>query len=564
MKKIFLSAVFLVTIAVTVLAQNTPVISKPTFFVLSPDVKLVTDIYFPDTTNKYPVILMRSPYPRQQYISLAEFFATKGYITVVQSVRGTGGSSGSNIPFVYEKEDGVKMLDKIAAQTWCNGSIGIYGSSYNSFCGLTLGASGHPALKALLNISGWVEPAIMAQPSGVNHLMLNVPWILFSFSGGKLIPGRYNSDSIFLHTPVNTALKKMGIDVELQQINSSLGVNKGFDYKKFDVPVFHITGLYDFANEGTFILADSLATYNKTQKMWIGPWMHDQLYSGSKKWGELEVPAAAFENISQKILDTAVWWFDKFLKNKKEDTQITPEFSCMPIFSESFSMTSKKYPNNYTYQTYHIASVKGANGSSGDGKLSLENNSTKESDYFVSDPQNPVPTYGGANFHFFPEKNGPRDQSEIEKRKDVLVYTSSTAKNQKSFWGPVKTKLYASWTTADCDFTAKLVAVDPAGKAWIITEGIARMSAADKKSTGIKDKKGNMIYEFVVDMAHTAFILKKGWKLRLEIAGSNFPKYERNPNTGETPVLAEKFISSNQTIFFGKQFPSALLLPSYK
>jgi uncharacterized protein len=558
MKKQFMLAC-LFAITVTGIAQNNPAIKTTVSFVLSPEVKLVTDIYYPDTVNKYPVILVRSPYPRQQYVAVANFFVSKGYITVVQSVRGTGGSTGSNIPFVNETEDGIKVLDKIASKPWCNGAIGIFGASYNSFCGLTLGASGHPALKALVNISGWVEPSLMALPSGVNHLMLNIPWILFSFSGGKLVPGNYNSDSLFLHTPVNTVFKKMGINVELKQISSALQVNNAFDYKKFEIPVFHITGLYDFAKEGTFDLADSLAKYNKQQQMWVGPWMHDQLFSKSKKLGELELPAAAFENISQKVLDTAAYWFDKFL-NKKEDLSNVDGFGYMPMFGESFSIAAKKYPGKHKTETYFISSVNEANSISGDGTLSKKSKAVKESDSFVNDPHDPVPTYGGANFHFFPAKNGPRDQSEIEKRKDVLIYSAAPAEKQRTFWGKMKVKLYASWSTADCDFTAKLVVVDPLGKAWIIADGIARMSLVEKKPTGNKDAAGNMIYEFTVDMGHTAFMLKEGWKLRLEIAGSNFPKYDRNPGNGDDPVLAEKFIPVKQNVFYGKKFPSALMI----
>jgi len=237
-----------------------PVINKVQYaFTVDKGIRLETDIYFTDTVAKYPVIMMRTPYPRKQYVSIANYFCSKGYIMVVQSVRGTGGSGGRMMPFINETDDGLSMLDLLTERSWCNGNIGMYGSSYSSFCGLTLGAAKHPSLKAIVNINGWVEPSIIARPAGVNHLMMNIPWMLFNYSNGKLIPGKYNADSLLNTVPVNTMLKGYGIDITLDQMQEGIdGLNKDMDYRNFDVPVMHVTGMYDFTKEGTFNLYDSL------------------------------------------------------------------------------------------------------------------------------------------------------------------------------------------------------------------------------------------------------------------------------------------------------------------
>ena len=142
------------------------------------------------------------------------------------------------------------------------------------------------------------------------------------------------------------------------------------------------------------------------------------------------------------------------------------------------------------------------------------------------------------------------------------MLTFSAEKINGQFWGlgKAKVKLFVSFAGKDCDFTAKLVAVDNNNKAWIISDGITRMSSAARpgKNTGMKDADGNIIWEIEIDMGHIVFQLTQGWSFRLEIAGSNFPKYDRNPGTGEDPMTATKLNPVLQTIHFGKKFPSVL------
>lgn len=535
-----------------------PGISKVQYgFVAAKNINLETDIYFKDTTGRYPVIMMRTPYPRKQYASIAEYFCKQNYIVVIQSVRGTGGSGGRMMPFINETEDGLAMLDLLTEKSWCNGNIGMYGSSYSSFCGLTLGASKHPSLKAIVNINGWVEPSIIARPSGVNHIMMNIPWMLFNYTNGRLIPGKYNADSLLKTVPVNTMLKGYGVDISLEQMQEGIdGLNKDMLYKDFDVPVMHVTGMYDFTREGTFNLYDSLRKYNKTQRIIIGPWVHDQLFNpAGQKVGDWELAKAGYDSIGAKTLISAANWFKLYVK--KEPLAAPPTFlRAMPVFSQSFNLNAMGHPDEKIGPVGFYLGGTAGNG----GKLLKKNVPEQSSFSFTSNPNDPVPTNGGANFHFFVNNIGLKKQNELEKRNDVITYTSEKINGQ--FWGlgKARVKLFVSYGSADCDFTAKLVAVDKEDNAWIITEGITRMSQTEKKATGLNDTEGNMIYEIEIDLGHIVFQLMPRWNIRLEIAGSNFPKYDRNPGNGSNPLLATKFYPVKQTIHQGKQFPSVLLV----
>lgn len=519
-------------------------------------IALQTDIYFKDTASRRPVILLRSPYPRSQYTSIANYFVDQDYIVVVQSVRGTGGSGGRMIPFVNETGDGIAVLDALTEKTWCNGSIGIYGSSYSSFCGLTLGASGHPSLKALININGWLEPSLIAMPSGVNHIMMNIPWMLFNYSNGKLVPGKYNADSLFRFVPVNNVLKQYGVQMTFEQMQGAISsLNKDFPYKDFSVPVMHVTGMYDFTKEGTLNVYDSLRKYQHKQRIFIGPWIHDQLFSGENKVGEWETPKPIADTIGKRILTAASNWFKVYLKNANF-TKPIGAYSAMPVFSESFNLNAYDLPEEKIKPVNFYLNHDNTKGGTLKRKLT-EMASTKS---FQSDPNNPVPTVGGANFHFFKSNTGIRKQNELEKRSDIAIYNTDKINGQ--FWGVGKAgvKLFVSHSSKDCDFTAKLVAVDNTENAWIICDGITRMSKTNKKDTGLKDADGNPIYEIHIDLGHIVFQLQPRWSLRLEIAGSNFPKYDRNPGNGDDPLKSTVFYPVQQTIHHGKDFPAVLVV----
>jgi hypothetical protein len=164
------------------------------------------------------------------------------------------------------------------------------------------------------------------------------------------------------------------------------------------------------------------------------------------------------------------------------------------------------------------------------------------------------------NSHFFDDYLGIKDQRAVEARTDVLVYSSEPLKKDTEVLGPLKVVLYASSEGRDTDFTAKLVEVRPDGYARIVEDGIvrARYRNSSKRSEWMEPGK---IYKFEIDLGSTALLVRKGSRLRLEISSSNFPKYDRNPNTGESPFDAVELKKVNQKIYHTEQYPSHLLMP---
>lgn len=188
---------------------------------------------------------------------------------------------------------------------------------------------------------------------------------------------------------------------------------------------------------------------------------------------------------------------------------------------------------------------------------------SRGSDEFIFDPMDPVPTHGGANIHFFLNNLGIKDQREIEKRQDVLVYTSTTLDHDLYLVGPLQAVVYASSEGKTTDFTAKLVEVRSDGYARIIEEGILRGPdlIGGKK---VKAMEPGKVYPFTIDLGATGIRIKKGHRVRVEVSSSNFPKYTRNPNTGENPERATVFRKVRQTIHHSAEFPSHILLPVLK
>jgi putative CocE/NonD family hydrolase len=180
-------------------------------FETSQGIYLESDICLPDTLGAYPVILLRTPYGKYQYNSFGQYFAEAGFVTIVQDVRGKFGSSGEFFPFYHEQEDGLATLDWIVEQPWCNGKIGMYGVSYPAFCALTLATDQHPALQAIVNVSGWVKPTDMATEGRALHLLLNLPWLLHEETLTTRDMADYNIDSLLWHLPVKDAMNSVGI-----------------------------------------------------------------------------------------------------------------------------------------------------------------------------------------------------------------------------------------------------------------------------------------------------------------------------------------------------------------
>jgi putative CocE/NonD family hydrolase len=212
------------------------------------------------------------------------------------------------------------------------------------------------------------------------------------------------------------------------------------------------------------------------------------------------------------------------------------------------------------YKNLYLTSGGSANSVRGDGKLKFEKPLTKNLDEYRYDPQNPVPTIGGNNCCGTPTQSGPRDQRPLERREDILVYTSDYLTNTITVAGPIKMVLHAETDGPDTDWMIKLVDVYPDGYAMPVSEGILRARFREGLDK-MKLLKAGEVYEYQIELTGTANVFQPGHRIRVDITSSNFPQFNRNPNTGEDLGSSDRIRIANQTIYHGGDNASYMVLP---
>jgi hypothetical protein len=535
-----------------VVAQSPPLTLEKNVRVPMPDgVLLATDLYIPNPADKAPAILVRTPYDRSQFSWLARPLAARGYVVVVQDTRGTGASEGALEPFIHERSDGMATVRWIVGQPWSNHRIGLWGTSYLAFAGLMIAGEKPPEVGAMVAMSGWGDARQMLYPGDALQLLVTLGWNL-----SQQISGRKIADwqAVWQTIPVDSIPAKFGARREAwnavgAMVKDPKALGQTSLGASLDIPILHITGWNDF------LVNDALAVYANAvhgagadrQKLIVGPWAHDQIWGPERRVADEDFGEDAAMG-GEKVVELSVRWFDYWLKG--EETGITREPPVRYFMMDANQWrTSDAWPPRETKtQEWFLESDGKANGAAGDGRLVAERPHKEKSDRFTFDPLDPVPTAGGANFHHFPELLGPRDQRAVEERADVLVYTSAPLESGLQIVGPIDVELYASTEGAATDFTAKLVEVRANGYARIIADGIRRVKKADLRGP------------MTVTLGHTAIAIPSGNRLRLEISSSNFPKYARNPNTGETPESAMVFKKVGQRVDHGGRTPSRVRL----
>lgn len=540
---------------------------------LSDGTSLAANVYLPKDGERFPVVLVRTPYSRfqlGQYI--AEPLAERGFAVVMQDVRGMGDSDGTFVPFIKEKQDGLDTLDWIAQQPWCDGNIGMWGASYLGFCALIVAPEQHPNLKAIFNISGWGNTDEMTSPGGAMHLMVGLPWTL---SGQIRRQGSIHDidwPTAFRQVPITQIPSSLGIDstqweaaVELYtgDFLAQVASIKG-SYDQIETPVFHMTGWNDFVARNTLDVYEGIDQARRenggraVQKLLVGPWHHDQQWGDETVSGDEDFGPDSVVGM-EKIVDLSGRWFDHWLKNADNGVMEENPVKLFIMGSNEWRSFESWPPADARLERWYFSSTSDARSSSGDGVLATDAPDSG-SDAFTYDPMDPVPTTGGANFHGFPDNVGVLDQRSVEERQDVLVYTSAPLAEEITIAGPLQAVVYAATEGLHADFTVKLVEVRANGYARIIEDGIRR-GPDDFPLRTVRPIEPGRVYRYTIEMGGTGIAIPKGSRLRVEISSSNFPKYSRNPGTGENPESASEFRKTVQTIHHSKQHPSHILLP---
>jgi len=538
-------------------------------------------IYRPDASGTFPVFLINTPYNKmdERYITWAQHFAARGYAAIVADVRGRYDSDGDN--YLYGPYDGPDLYDIqswAAEQPWSTGKIGTTGGSYLGFVQLEAAMEGNPHYTCMVPMVAPDDHYDNVYPSGAFQLSnsVNLAWILGKHTNQNP-DAVLDWNKVYLHLPLKT-LDREAMGLKAQFWSDWLahptrddywpgpghrlapGKNGPGKYHLMKVPSYNISGWYDQVSQATInnylgMVHHGPEALRKKHKLLMGPWTHGISFGVLAKQGELEFPPHSAPDMKMLVQR----WMDYWLKGTDNGIMDEPPVQIYVMGANEWRH-EKEWPLARTrYTKYYLHSAGRANSLFGDGTLSTEPPKNEPADRFSYDPNRPVPTSGG-NVSMKPASSGPYDQRSIEKRDDVLVYSTPVLTEDVEVTGPVTVELHASSDATDTDFTGKLVDVWPNGYAQILLEGVirARYRESFQKARLLTPGKAEKL---LVDLWSTSNLFRKGHRIRIEISSSNFPKYDRNPNTGHAIGEDAEVRIANQTIYHNVDRPSHVLLP---
>jgi putative CocE/NonD family hydrolase len=324
---------------------------------------------------------------------------------------------------------------------------------------------------------------------------------------------------------------------------------------RISIPVLSFGGWFDEYASSDLDAFSRLAKGGETIETWIGPWSHDPGWRFStRSFGpESEIPFRLKQGD----------FFDRWTR-KPGGTSTERSAPLLHIFvmGPNVWREEREWPLARTrFTPLYLRSGGHANSKSGDGTLQWQPVRKTPNDSFVYDPKNPVPTTGGS-ICCEPTilRPGPLDQSSVENRSDVLVYTSTPLTSEIEATGPVRAVLYVSTSANDTDFTAKLVDVQPDGKPLLVSDGIQRLRYRLSLDEPVFVKR-NTAYQVSVDCGVTSYVFAPGHRIRVEISSSNFPRYDRSLNSLRPNADETKLTKAHQTMYHEKGYPSAIILP---
>ena len=532
-------------------------------------VKLSANLFLPKAEGPFPVVLVRTPYGKGgEKHSEGHFFASRGYAYVSQDCRGKGTSQGQWLPFMNETPDGHDTHKWILVQPWSNGKIGTAGGSYVGFTQWMSAPDAGDYLKAMFPVVPLVDPhGDIAYVGGAFQLSLMMGWGA-RVSPATAVRGWTNDQWMDACRALPLATWDKVIDCEVQYLRDWVA-HPHFDeywakgsvrnrWQNISVPIHAVGGWYDIFAKTTLDHVNAVRKNSRSslardhQHVVMGPWVHGISRDG--KVGDLDFGNDAVFDMRAVQSE----WFDYWLKGHKTSVADWPPLKIF-VMGRNQWRDEQEWPLERTqYTAYYFHGNGSANTLDGDGTLSKIAPADETADRFVYDPNDPVPTLGGCNLMICP--SGPRDQTKAEHRQDVLVFTSETLARDLEVTGPVKAVLHAASTATDTDWTAKLVDVHPGGRPYNICDGIirARYRESPDRPTPIEPGK---TYRYEIDLWVTANVFLTGHKIRVEISSSNFPRFDRNPNTGHPFGADAELKKATQTVYHDADHPSHILLP---
>lgn len=529
-------------------------------------IRLAADVYRPPVPGRWPALLVRTPYNRKsRAMASYRFFARRGYAVVIQDTRGRYASQGVFGGIAQEGADGNDSINWIAEQPWSNGRVGMVGSSYLGIVQWWAAVQDNPHLLTISPMNSGDDEYLdrFYSPGGALKLGHRLLWVAENFTPPSQVRPPFGS--YIFHLPLRTAdmaaigrpsllwrdaLAHPSDDIYWQQQSIRRQLSR------VDIPVLSLSGWFDNYAESQLDAFQTLSRGDHFVETWIGPWAHDPgLHFPTMDFGPEE-----FIGIRARQAD----WFDRWLKKPEHESGAAQSGGLLHIFVMGANVwrEERQWPiANTRYTPLYLGSSGSANSAAGDGSLQWRPAKGSKSDAFVYDPGNPVPTIGGAiccDSKILPP--GPLDQTPVERRPDVLVYTSHSLREPMEVTGPVRVVLYVATSANDTDFTAKLVDVQPDGRPLLICDGIQRLRYRLSLDKPVFVRR-NTAYRINIDAGVTSYVFEPGHRLRLEVSSSNFPKFDRNLNSMRPNAEETRISKARQTVFHDPRYSSAIILP---
>lgn len=559
---------------------------------------LRADIYRPEGEGRYPVLLQRTPYSKA-FLPFATMtmdpiaVAHAGYVVIIQDVRGRFQSEGGPF-YLYRDEfnDGYDSVEWAASLPCSTGAVGMFGASYMGMTQWQAAVMQPPHLRAIFPVTsatdlyfyrgGALELGLLANwvlnsigPNALMRLRAGEPALLQHFM--ELVQHMDHMEEALRHVPPGDGpalrsaaefapfVRDLLAHDRYDQYHEAMGVTQKHSLVK--VPALILAGWYDLLlgsdlNHFGAMRAEGASGRAREQtRLMVGPWAHAGFAGavGERNFG-LAASGMLLE-LRQDLTALHLRWFDYWLKGIENGVTKEPPVKIF-VMGENRWRAEQEWPLARTrYTPFYFHSGGSANSARGDGFLSLEPPGEEPPDQYLYNPENPVPTRGGNHLLPMHYQRGPMDQAAVQAREDVLVYISAPLTVDLEVTGPVKVKLFAASSACDTDFTAKLVEIHPDGRAFNLADGIIRARYRHGPTAPAALIEPGAVVAYEIDLLATSNLFRQGHRIGVEISSSNFPRFERNPNTGEDPREARRLQSARQTIYHDARYPSHILLP---
>jgi uncharacterized protein len=538
-------------------------------------VVLRADIYRPKADGKFPVLLTRTPYDKRGEVDIGLMAAAHGYVVVAQDVRGRFSSEGEWYTFKYESPDGFDTVEWSAALPYSNGKVGMFGGSYVGATQMLTAIAAPPHLAGIL-------PVVTASNYHENWTYQGgafEQWFGQSWTTGlaeNTFDRRMGKDSHATRWDMKLPLTDYplldpGTPVGLADYYLDWLAHPLYDdywrqwsieehYSQIQVPALHVAAWYDLFQDGTLRNYRGIKAHGGSDAARNGQRLLVVVggHSGpGPVIGEVDFGKGSVFTEGPLILR----WYDFLLKGVDNGMGSEKPVKLF-VMGTNVWREEDGWPLARAHESrYYLHSSGKANTLSGDGALSTVAPATEAADRYIYDPADPAPTHGGplcCNGRNQPP--GAFDQRPVENREDVLVYTTPAFTRNTEVTGPISLEIYVTSSAVDTDFTGKVVDVEPQGFARNLTEGILRGRYRSSREKAELMNPGE-VYKLTLNLWSTSNVFLAGHKLRLEVSSSNFPRFDRNLNTGEDQGHSTRMVKATNAVYHDREHPSALVVP---